>query len=53
MRERTGKSARMTSVDFDRQAVNTVEEAPVTEAEPAEVTEEAEVAEATAESNES
>lgn len=29
MRDRTGKSARLASVDFDREAVNTVEEAPV------------------------
>lgn len=29
MRDRTGKSARLASVDFDRLAVNTVEEAPV------------------------
>lgn len=28
MRERTGKSARLTSVDFDRDAVNTVAEKP-------------------------
>lgn len=29
MRNRTGKSARLASMDFDRQAVNTVKEAPV------------------------
>ncbi len=29
MRNRTGKSARLASMDFDKQAVNTVEEAPV------------------------
>ena len=29
MRERTGKSARLSSVDFDRNEVNTVKEAPV------------------------
>ncbi len=29
MRNRTGKSARLASMDFDRQAVNTVEDAPV------------------------
>ncbi len=28
MRERTGKSARLAAVDFDKQAVNTVEEKP-------------------------
>lgn len=28
MRERTGKSARLSGVDFDKQAVNTVKEAP-------------------------
>ena len=33
MRARTGKSARMTGVDFDRHAVNTVAEAPKKEAE--------------------
>lgn len=31
MRERTGKSARLTGVEFDRDAVNTVEEAVVEE----------------------
>jgi len=31
MRERTGKSARLASVDFDKQAVNTLEEKPVVE----------------------
>lgn len=44
MRERTGKSARLANVDFDRRGVNTIEEAPVasTEAEAIEeVTEEA------------
>lgn len=37
MRARTGKSARMTGIDFDKNAVNTVAEAPVVEkaAEPA------------------
>jgi large subunit ribosomal protein L19 len=34
MRNRTGKSARLASMDFDRQAVNTVEDAPIVEAEP-------------------
>lgn len=38
MRARTGKSARLTGVDFDKQAVNTVAEAPVVEAAPAEET---------------
>lgn len=32
MRERTGKRARLTGVDFDREAVNTIAEAPVAEA---------------------
>lgn len=32
MRERTGKSARLTSVGFDKDSVNTVEESPVVEA---------------------
>ena len=32
MRARTGKSARMTGVDFDKNAVNTVAEAPKAEA---------------------
>jgi len=42
MRERTGKSARLTGVDFDRNEVNTVKEAPVEEpkAQEAEATEE-------------
>jgi|SRR5665647_611038 len=31
MRDRTGKSARMTGVDFDKNSVNTVAEAPVVE----------------------
>lgn len=31
MRKRTGKSARLQSLDFDRRAVNTVPEAPVAE----------------------
>lgn len=31
MRARTGKAARLTGVDFDKNAVNTVKEAPVTE----------------------
>ncbi len=46
MRARTGKSARLSSVDFDKSAVNTVKEAPV-----AEVSEEpaVETAETTAE----
>lgn len=35
MRQRTGKSARLTGVEFDRQAVNTVEEAPAPVAEEA------------------
>ena len=34
MRERTGKSARLAAVDFDKQAVNTVEEKPVAVEEP-------------------
>lgn len=34
MRERTGKSARLASVDFDRQAVNTLAEKPVPAEEP-------------------
>lgn len=46
MRERTGKSARLTGVEFDRTAVNTVAEAPKVE-EPVEATEaKAETAEA-------
>lgn len=32
MRERTGKRARLTGVDFDREGVNTIAEAPVKEA---------------------
>ncbi len=36
MRARTGKSARLTGVDFDKQAVNTVAEAPVVEVAPTE-----------------
>jgi large subunit ribosomal protein L19 len=39
MRDRTGKRARLTGVDFDRQAVNTIPE-PVIEAPAAEVTDE-------------
>lgn len=35
MRERTGKAARLTGVDFDRNAVNEVPEPPKIEAEPA------------------
>ncbi len=39
MRERTGKSARLTGVDFDRKEVNTVKEAPAqAEEKPAETT---------------
>lgn len=48
MRARTGKSARMTGIDFDKNAVNTVPEAPVVE----EKTEEASVAEASTETPE-
>lgn len=33
MRERTGKAARLSGVDFDKRAVNTVKEAPVAEPE--------------------
>lgn len=33
MRQRTGKSARLTGVNFDKESVNTVEEAPVVEQE--------------------
>ena len=44
MRERTGKSARLTSVDFDRNAVNTVAEKPAAAA--AEAPEEGRVARA-------
>lgn len=43
MRERTGKAARLTGVDFDRESVNTVPEKPVeaeAATEPAEATEE-------------
>jgi large subunit ribosomal protein L19 len=42
MRNRTGKAARLTGMDFDRQAVNTVAEAPkpVEAEKPAETTEE-------------
>lgn len=42
MRERTGKAARLTGLDFDRRAVNTLPEAPKVEAaeKPAEATEE-------------
>ena len=36
MRSRTGKAARLTGVDFDRQAVNTVPEAPAQAEAPAE-----------------
>lgn len=43
LRNRSGKSARLTAVGFDREAVNTIEEAPV------EVAEEAPAAEAPAE----
>ena len=35
MRARTGKSARLTGVDFDKSAVNTVKEAPAPKEEPA------------------
>jgi large subunit ribosomal protein L19 len=31
LRERSGKSARLTAVDFDREKVNTVKEAPVSD----------------------
>lgn len=48
MRARTGKSARMTGVDFDKHAVNTVAEAPVAK-KAAEETDEAETTEATTE----
>lgn len=42
LRGRSGKSARLAAVNFDREAVNTLEEAPVAEAEaPAEDTKEA------------
>lgn len=34
MRERTGKSARLSSVDFDRETVNTIEEPKVEEVQP-------------------
>ena len=40
MRKRSGKSARLTGTVFDREAVNTIEEAPVVEAETTEVAEE-------------
>src|SRR4051812_6016799 len=44
MRDRTGKAARLTGVDFDREAVNTVKEKetapPTVEAAPAEAAEE-------------
>lgn len=40
MRDRTGKAARLTGVDFDKNAVNTVAEKPVETVEVAEVTEE-------------
>lgn len=46
MRARTGKSARLSSVDFDRNEVNTVKEAPVET--PAEAKAEEPAAEATA-----
>lgn len=42
LRNRSGKSARLTAVGFDREAVNTVEEAPVEVAEEAPVETEAE-----------
>ncbi len=41
MRSRTGKSARLTSVAFDKNAVNAVPEAPKTEVTPEPVAEEA------------
>lgn len=41
MRARTGKSARLTSVGFDRQSVNTIPDAPAAKAEPAAVANEA------------
>ena len=41
MRNRTGKAARLTGVDFDRDAVNTVKEAPAPVAETAAASEEA------------
>lgn len=44
MRTRTGKSARLSSVDFDRDAVNTVEEAPAAATEVEETPPEAEAA---------
>lgn len=37
MRQRTGKSARLTGVNFDKESVNTVEEAPVIVEEKADV----------------
>lgn len=40
MRNRTGKAARLTGVDFDRNTVNTVEEPAVEEAKAPEATEE-------------
>lgn len=40
MRARTGKAARLTGVDFDKNAVNTVKEAPVVEEKTAESDEE-------------
>lgn len=49
MRERTGKAARLTGVDFDKKAVNTVEEAPAPEEPKAEVPAENAKTEATTE----
>ncbi len=40
LRNRSGKGARLTAVAFNREAVNTLEEAPVVEAAPAEVADE-------------
>jgi len=40
LRNRSGKSARLSAVNFDREAVNAVEEAPVAEEVPAETSEE-------------
>ncbi len=51
MRARTGKAARLTGVDFDRQSVNTVKEAPVEEVEAKQETEDTAV-EAPAETKE-
>ena len=41
LRNRSGKSARLTAVKFDREAINTVKEAPVAEEKTEESTEEA------------